>query len=53
MNQSTPVFYYNKASLFCTRNATHLKCQNLDILAYANIFCLTLQCVCLQHGENI
>jgi len=51
INQSTTVFFYNKASLFYTRNATHLKCQNLDIHAYANIFCLTLQYVCLQHGE--
>lgn len=38
MNQSTAVFVYNKASLFYTKNATHLKCQNLDIQAYANFF---------------
>jgi len=45
-NQSTDVFFYNKASLFYTKNATHLKCQNLDIHAYA-VYFLSYITICM------
>lgn len=51
MNQSTTVFFYNKASLFYTKNATHLKCQNLDIHAYANLFVLHYNMYAYSMGK--